>query len=47
VICIRYDYRKVSGALVFVAGSQFVVGMLVTEALYPGYSISQDYISNL
>ena len=31
----RYDYRKVAGALVFVGGSQFVVGMLVTEALYP------------
>jgi hypothetical membrane protein len=43
----RYDYRKVAGALVFVGGSQFVVGMLVTEALYPGYSISQNYISDL
>ena len=47
MICMRYDYRKVSGALVFVGGSQFVAGMLVTEALYPGHSISQDYISNL
>ena len=43
----RYDYRKVAGALVFVGGSQFVVGMLVAEALYPGYSISQNYISDL
>jgi len=42
-----YDYRKVAGALVFVGGSQFVFGMLVAEALYPGYSISQNYISDL
>jgi hypothetical membrane protein len=43
----RYDYRKVAGTLAFVGGSQFVPGMLVAEALYPGYSISQNYISDL
>jgi len=37
----------VAGALVLVGGAQFVVGMLVAEALYPGYSISQNYISDL
>jgi hypothetical membrane protein len=42
-----YDYRKVAGALVFVGGSQFALGMLVAEALYPGYSIPQNYISDL
>jgi hypothetical membrane protein len=42
-----YDYRKVAGAAVFVGGSQFIFGMLVAEALYPGYSISQNYISDL
>jgi hypothetical membrane protein len=42
-----YDYRKVAGALVFVGGSQFVLGMLVAEAFYPDYSISQNYISDL
>jgi hypothetical membrane protein len=42
-----YDHRKVAGALVFVGGSQFVLGMLVAEALYPSYSISQNYISDL
>jgi hypothetical membrane protein len=42
-----YDHRKVAGALLFVGGSQFVLGMLVAEALYPGYSISQNYISDL
>jgi hypothetical membrane protein len=42
-----YDYRKVAGAVILVGGSQFVFGMLVAEALYPGYSISQNYISDL
>jgi hypothetical membrane protein len=42
-----YDYGKVAGALVFVGGSQFVLGMLIAEALYPGYSISQNYVSDL
>jgi hypothetical membrane protein len=45
--CMSYDHRKVGGAVLFVAGSQFVLGMLVAEALYPGYSISQNLISNL
>jgi hypothetical membrane protein len=47
VVCMGYDYRKLTGALVFVDGAQFVLGMLVAEALYPGYSISQNYISDL
>jgi hypothetical membrane protein len=38
---------KVAGALFFVAASQFVVGMMVAEAHYPGYSISANYISDL
>jgi len=42
-----YDSRKAAGALVFVGGAQFMLGMLVAEALYPGYSISQNYISDL
>jgi len=47
VICVNHNHRKVAGALVLVGGAQFVVGMLVAEALYPGYSISQNYISDL
>jgi hypothetical membrane protein len=43
----RYDYRKVAGTLAFVGGSPFALGMPVAEALYPGYSISQNYISDL
>ena len=42
-----YNYRKVAGTLVLVGGAQFVLGMLIAEAIYPGYSISQNYISDL
>jgi hypothetical membrane protein len=38
---------KVAGALFFVAASQFIVGLMVAEARYPGYSISGNYISDL
>jgi len=42
-----HDYRKEAGVLVLVGGAQFVLGMLVSEALHPGYSVSQNYISDL
>jgi len=38
---------KVAGALIFVAVTQFVLGVIVSEALYPGYSISDNYLSDL
>jgi hypothetical membrane protein len=37
-----YEYRKLVRALVYVSGAQFVLAILVAEALYPGYSISQN-----
>jgi len=42
-----YSNAKVAGALLFIAASQFVLGMIVAEALYSGYSISANYISDL
>jgi len=39
--------RRLAGALVLVGAAQFLVGMLLAEALYPGYSISGNYISDL
>ena len=39
--------RRLAGALMFVGAAQFLVGMLLAEALYPGYSISANYISDL
>ncbi len=38
---------KVSGALLFLASTQFLFGMLLAETLYPGYNISVNYISDL
>jgi hypothetical membrane protein len=42
-----YSNGKVAGALIFVAVTQFVLGMIVSEALYSGYSISENYVSDL
>ena len=43
----KFEPRKLAGALLFVAAAQFLMGMLFAEALYPGYSISGNYISDL
>jgi len=42
-----YSNGKVAGTLFFIAATQFVFGVFVSEALYPGYSISDNYISDL
>ena len=38
---------KNAGVLFFVAVTQFVLCFIVAEALYPGYSVSDNYISDL
>ncbi|NWG10397.1 DUF998 domain-containing protein [Candidatus Bathyarchaeota archaeon] len=38
---------KTAGALFFIASTQFVLGLIAAEALYPGYSIADNYISDL
>jgi hypothetical membrane protein len=49
----KFAAGKVAGALFFVAASQFVIGLVVAEAQYTGYSIararslSTNYISDL
>jgi len=43
----KYAYSKTAGALIFVASAQFIMAVVVAEALYPNYSISQNYISDL
>ncbi|MCW3980088.1 MAG: DUF998 domain-containing protein [Candidatus Bathyarchaeota archaeon] len=43
----KYSYERIAGTLLFVAASQFVLVLVVAEALYPGYSISANYISDL
>jgi hypothetical membrane protein len=49
VLCdiMKFSDGRVAGALLFVAASQFVLGLVVAEALYPSYSISANYISDL
>jgi len=42
-----YSNGKVAGVLILVAVTQFVLGVIVSEALYSGYSISDNYISDL
>lgn len=42
-----YSNGKVAGTLIFIAVTQFVLGMIVSEALYSGYSVSNNYISDL
>jgi len=43
----KYGYAKVAGALVFIGAVQFLFGLIIAEALYPDYSISENYISDL
>jgi hypothetical membrane protein len=42
-----YSNSKVAGTLVLVGVTQFVISMIVSEALYPTYSTSRNYISDL
>ena len=42
-----YSNGRVAGILFFIAAAQFILGLIVAEALYPGYSISTNYISDL
>jgi len=39
--------RKLVGILIFIASLQFVLAMTISEALYPDYSVSENYISDL
>jgi hypothetical membrane protein len=36
-----------AGTLFFIAVTQFVLCLIIAEALYPGYSVSDNYISDL
>lgn len=39
--------NKAAGALIFVGATQFILCMLIAECIYPNYSISGNYISDL
>ncbi|UCE96396.1 MAG: DUF998 domain-containing protein [Candidatus Bathyarchaeota archaeon] len=38
---------RIAGVLFLVASAQFILGIVVAEALYPGYSVADNYISDL
>ncbi len=38
---------SVAGLLIFIGVAEFLLLMLIAEALYPGYSVSRNYISDL
>lgn len=41
------DDRRIAGVLLFIGAVQFILGMHLSEFLYPGYSVSENYISDL
>lgn len=41
------DSGKRAGTLLVVGGIQFVIALILAEAVYPGYSIAHNYISDL
>lgn len=41
------DDRRKAGFLIFIGGAIFLLGLHMAEILYPGYSVSQNYISDL
>jgi hypothetical membrane protein len=43
----KYENKKIAGLLLFVGGVQCVLGVIIAEALYPGYSTSKNWISDL
>jgi hypothetical membrane protein len=39
--------RKMAGTFIFVGAVQFIIGMVLAEIFYPGYNVSENYISDL
>ncbi|MEW6505897.1 MAG: DUF998 domain-containing protein [Chloroflexota bacterium] len=42
-----YSDGKIAGTLAFVAAAQFLLCLHIAESLYPSYSVSANYISDL
>ena len=41
------ENRSLLGALLFVGAAQFILVIAITEALYPGYSVATNFLSDL
>jgi len=42
-----YPRKKLAGTLFLISATQFIICLDIAEALYPGYSLSANYISDL
>lgn len=42
-----YSNVRIAGILYLIASTQFILGLIVAEAIYPGYSVSLNTISDL
>jgi hypothetical membrane protein len=38
---------KICGSVLFMGGAQFFLCLIIAEALYPGYSVSEQFVSDL
>lgn len=43
----NYDNKKIAGFLIFVAAAQIILSVIISEAIYSGYSVGQQPISDL
>lgn len=43
----QFANLRLAGIVLFIGAVQFVLAMIIAEALYPGYSTSANYISDL
>jgi hypothetical membrane protein len=43
----NYDDKRIAGLLGFVAAVQVILAVIICEAVYSGYSVGQQYISDL
>ncbi len=44
---VMYSSSRVAGVLLFIGAAEFLVGMMIAESIYPYYSMSGNFISDL
>ena len=42
-----FSNSKIAGTLLVVGGARFTISLIIAEAVYPGYSVSANFISDL
>jgi hypothetical membrane protein len=43
----NYNNKRTAGLVIFVGAVQFVLAIIISEAVYSGYSVGQQYMSDL